>query len=99
MFWNKKYGTVDYLLVLENRLEKDFIYLDFLRAGSEIMLSCLFTLYDRFEYFMKRLFKQNSLFFYRHVTPLGSVVKPAYTLKILSINLHFSPGLDDGRAC
>ena len=30
------------------------------------MMSCLFTLYDRFEYFMKRLFKKQPLF-YRHV--------------------------------
>jgi hypothetical protein len=62
MFWNKKYGTAGYLLVLENRLEKDFIYPDFLQAGSEIMMSCLFTLYDRFEYFIKRLSKKIASF-------------------------------------
>ena len=63
------------------------------------MTSCLFNLYDRFEYFMKRLFKKIASFFYRHVPPLGSGAKPDYTLKILSINLHFSPGLDEGSAC
>jgi hypothetical protein len=35
MFWNKKYGTADYLLVLENRLEKDFIYPDFVGQAAK----------------------------------------------------------------
>jgi hypothetical protein len=42
MFWNKKYGTAGYLLVLENRLEKAFIYPDF--YGQAANLCCLASL-------------------------------------------------------